>query len=262
MPSDTKACSTWLSIGSSMPAIRATSEELPAAASPSFRHSMKPLLVSTPFDLAVVDLDAVDLAILDNVDAAAVRAARIAPRDGIMTDGAAAPLQYGAADRKAALSKSRNGTIFRTSSRSSKFTIDAVNAHRIAAPRERIALRIGMEEIEHAALADHGIVIEILLEPLPEFHRPFVKRFIAGKHIVRADDGGVAADIARTEPALFQHGDIGDAVLLGEIIGRCIAVTRRRRRSPRRIPPWAPAHATPPAISVVEKALERSERRE
>ena len=76
-----------------------------------------------------------------------------------------------------------------------------------------------MEEIEHAALRHHGVEIEILLEPFPQLHRPFVEGIVAGQQVVRADDRGVAPDIAGAEPALLQHRDIGDAVLLGEIIG-------------------------------------------
>lgn len=42
--------------------------------------------------------------------------------------------------------------------------------------------------------------------------------------IVRADDGGVAPGIAAAEPALLDHRHIGDAVLLGEIVGSTQAV--------------------------------------
>ena len=48
--------------------------------------------------------------------------------------------------------------------------IDAVQPHGVAAPREGVALRVGMVEVQHAALADHGVVVEVLLQPLPELH--------------------------------------------------------------------------------------------
>ncbi len=76
-----------------------------------------------------------------------------------------------------------------------------------------------MIEVQHAALADHRIVIEILLQLFPKLHRPFVEDDIARQQIVRADDRRVAADIAAADPAFFQHRDIGEAVLFGEIIG-------------------------------------------
>ena len=97
--------------------------------------------------------------------------------------------------------------------------IDAMQPHRVAAPRIGVALRVRMIEVEHAALAHHRIVIEVLLQPLPELHRPFVEGFVAGQQVVRADDGGVAARIAGADVALLQHRDVGDAVLLGEVVG-------------------------------------------
>ena len=94
-----------------------------------------------------------------------------------------------------------------------------MQAHRVAAPGEGVALGVGMIEIEHAALADHRVVVEILLQPFPQLHRAFVEGIIAGQQIVGADDRRVAAGIAGADPALFQHRDVGDAVLLGEVIG-------------------------------------------
>jgi hypothetical protein len=45
--SETKACSTWLSIGRVMPAIAATCEECPATAMPTLPAAMAPRDVST-----------------------------------------------------------------------------------------------------------------------------------------------------------------------------------------------------------------------
>ena len=101
-----------------------------------------------------------------------------------------------------------------------QFGIHAVDAHGIAAPREGIALRIGVAEIQDAALRDHGVEVEVLLEALPQLHRPFVERIVARQHVVGADDRGVAADVAGAQPALLQHRHIGEAMLLGEVIGR------------------------------------------
>jgi hypothetical protein len=50
-----------------------------------------------------------------------------------------------------------------------QFGIDAMQAHGIAAPRIGIALRVGVAEVQHAALADHGVVIEVLLQPSQSF---------------------------------------------------------------------------------------------
>jgi hypothetical protein len=91
--------------------------------------------------------------------------------------------------------------------------------HGIAAARIGVALGIGMVEVDDAALAHHGIVVDVLLQTLPQLHRPFVERDVAGQQIVRADDRGVAPDVAAAEPTLLQHCNVGDAVLLGQIVG-------------------------------------------
>jgi hypothetical protein len=77
-----------------------------------------------------------------------------------------------------------------------------------------------MGEIEDAALGKHHIVIEVVRQFLPQFHGEIVEADRFGQQIVGTHDGGVAADIAGAEPALFQHRDIGDAVFLGQIVGR------------------------------------------
>ncbi len=128
-----------------------------------------------------------------------------------------------------------------------QFCIDAVHAHCITAPGIGIALAIGMEQIDDTALGHHGIVVEILFQPFPELHRELVERLVAGQKIIGTDDRRVAADIARADIALFQHGDIGNAEFLGEIIGRCQAMPAaadddhvimwfRLRRTPHRLP--------------------------
>ena len=147
-----------------------------------------------------------------------------------MAHRAAAPLQQAALDREARIVEIEERHHLAHRLAVEQFGIDAVDPHGIAAPRKGIALRIGVEEIEHAALRHHGVEIEILLEPFPQLHRPFVERVVAGKHVVGADDRGVAADIAGAEPALFQHRDIGDADVPWRDNRRSPVHARRRRR--------------------------------
>ena len=47
----------------------------------------------------------------------------------------------------------------------------------------------------NAALRDHGVVVQILLQPLPELHRQFVEGEIARQEVVRAHDGGVSPEL-------------------------------------------------------------------
>ena len=81
-----------------------------------------------------------------------------------------------------------------------------------------------MIEIQHATLAYHGVIVELLLKALPQLHRPFVERLVAGQAVIGTNDGGIATGIAPTDPALFQHCNIRDAMHGGQIIGRREAV--------------------------------------
>ena len=106
-----------------------------------------------------------------------------------------------------------------------QFGIYAVQAHGVAPPRVGVPLRIGMVEVQHAALAHHRVIVEVLLQPFPQLHGKFIERDIARQKIVRSHDRGVAANIAAADPAFFEHGDVPDPVLLGQIIGRGQSVT-------------------------------------
>src|SRR5215831_13447317 len=75
-----------------------------------------------------------------------------------------------------------------------------------------------MVEIQNAALTYHGIVIEILLEALPELHRPFVEPNVPRQEIVRPDDGRIPTCIARSDPGFLEHGDIRDPVLFRKVV--------------------------------------------
>ena len=75
-----------------------------------------------------------------------------------------------------------------------------------------------MKQVQDGSLADHRIIVKVLLETLPQFERKFVKWLIARHHIVRAYDRGVTPDISRSKPSLFQNGDVPHAENLGQII--------------------------------------------
>ena len=142
-----------------------------------------------------------------------------------MPGRAAAALQQPAVDRESRIVEIEIGQHRPDLLGAEQFGIDSGEPHRIAAPGEGVALGVGMVEVQDAALADHGVVVQILLQPLPELHRELVERRVARQQIVRADDRGVAADIAGAEIALLQHRDIADAVPAGEVMRRRQAMT-------------------------------------
>ncbi len=91
---------------------------------------------------AVLDVDAGDLALLDQINTALVRAARIAPCHRIMPRGAAAPVQQPAVDGKTAIVVIQIGQQFAQAVAAQEFRIVALVNHHIAAPGRGIALRV------------------------------------------------------------------------------------------------------------------------
>jgi hypothetical protein len=85
-----------------------------------------------------------------------------------MAHRAAALLQQAALDRKTGIVEIRNGSIFARQLRSSSSA--STPCSRMALPR-RYRRRAGVivVEVEHAALRDHGIEVEILLQPSQSF---------------------------------------------------------------------------------------------
>jgi hypothetical protein len=145
---------------------------------------------------AIVDADAGDLAILHDVDTALIGSPRVAPGHGVVPHGAAAPLQQAALDREPRVVVVEVWRERANLLALEQFGVDAVHAHGIAAPRVGVTLGVGVIEVEHAALADHGVVVDVPLQPLPQLHRPFVERDVAGQQVVGAHDCGIAADVA------------------------------------------------------------------
>jgi len=92
------------------------------------------------------------------------------------------------------LSRSTSGTRSFTASRLNG-SDPPEEAHRVCAPREKIALRIGVKQVEDAALAHHRIEIQLRSRPSHSFREYSSSGYCPGG-IVGADGGGVAPDVA------------------------------------------------------------------
>ncbi len=171
-------------------------------------------------DAAVVDHHAGHFAVLDDVHAELRSGAGIAPGHRIVTHGAGAGLMDAAPDREARILRVVEiGQQLLDLAAVEQFGVDAVEAHDVAAPREHVELHRAHGEHDLAAVRDHAVVVQFVREALPQLHRMLEELGVAVDHIVGADERGVAADIARADVGPFQHGDVGDAVVLGEVVG-------------------------------------------
>ena len=165
-------------------------------------------------------LDAGDLAVLDDVDAARRSAARIAPGDRVVAGRAAAPLQRRAHDGIArALRDVERRAEFLGLLGRQQLVVDAVQPVGVDMALQHLHVVDVVREHHDAARRIHDVVVEVLAEPVPQLQRVVVDAGALVIEVVGADDGGVAAGVAAAEPALFQHRDIGDAVHLGEVVG-------------------------------------------
>ena len=87
-----------------------------------------------------------------------------------MPDGAAAGLSEASLDGKTIIGKIEEREMLFDAGGIEQFGIDTVQPHGVAAADIGVALGVGMKEVDDATLADHRIVIEVLLETLPELH--------------------------------------------------------------------------------------------
>ena len=182
---------------------------------------MLPRVVSTPATRPVgVAQDARDLAVLDDVDPERIGGARVAPGDRIVARGAAAALQRRAQHRVADVANVQRraeglGLLGRQ-----PLVVDAGGTVGVDVALEHLRVVHRVREHHDPAGGEHDVVVEHLREVLPQLHRVVVERGALIEQVVRADDRGVAAGVAAADPAFFEHRDVGEAVLGGQIVGR------------------------------------------
>ena len=152
---------------------------------------------------------------------------RISITAAICHSCAAAALQETSLDRESGGVEVQEGRHAPNLTDVEELRIDTVNPHSVPATGEGITLCVGMKQVQYTALANHRVVIEILLEALPQPHAQFVKGDVAGKQVIRANDRRVASHIAGANPTFLNDGHIMNAEFLGEIVSGGEPVTAR-----------------------------------
>src|SRR5690606_29582039 len=118
-------------------------------------------------DAPTTEDEILDLASLNDVDTQRVGAAGIAPRDGVVTCGAATTLQEATQHRitnVAAYLESRHQPRYRIAIQD--LGVDDVHLHGGDPACQAIELGADMCQREHATLDQHDVEIEFLAEPL------------------------------------------------------------------------------------------------
>ncbi len=170
--------------------------------------------------LAVFLTDAGDLAFLDHVHAHIGTGPRIAPGHRIMACRAATALPEPAQNRVAWPVDIDDRHQFLDLFGPDEFGLYPLQ--RIGMGRALVAahLVLGLRQHDHATRAEHDVIVQILAHRLVKRPRLFIDRGGGVLQVVGPDDRGVAARVAAPEPAFFQNGDIGDAEVFTQVIGR------------------------------------------
>src|SRR5579863_3440232 len=177
-------------------------------------------------DPVFVHAQARHLAVLNDVDPEAVRAARIAPCHRVMPRNARATLNEPAKNRVAcARTRVQHRHEFPDLVELEHFGIDALQADGVGPPLEPVHLMRTVRERQRTVLTQHDVVVQFLAQALVQLQRALEKVRALGIEVVRADGCCVAPGIAASQPALFEHRDIGDAMVLRKVIRRGEALT-------------------------------------
>ena len=169
---------------------------------------------------AAVHVDAGDFAVLDDVDAARVRRTRVAPGDGIVACIAAPPLQGAAHDRVARPGRGVEDRAERLDLlRRKELGIHSIEPVGVDPPRRLLQIVDVVDQVQHAPLAEHQVVVQLLRQPFPQLERMLVEGRALVPQVVGADHRGVAPGVAAAEPTFLQHRHVGDAVERGEVVG-------------------------------------------
>jgi hypothetical protein len=110
-----------------------------------------------------------DFAMLDDVNAGARCRARVAPGDRVVAHGAAARLQEAAQHRIAAVIQvdQRHQRLHLLAAQ--RLGIHSQQPHLVGAPGEQVALALGIEQVQRAALAHHGVEVQLRSSPSQSF---------------------------------------------------------------------------------------------
>ena len=78
----------------------------------------------------------------------------------------------------------------------------------------------GVAQVEHAALAEHDVEVQVFGQSFPQFQGMFVDGGGLVPQVVGAHDSGVACRIAAAQIAFFQHRDAAHLrVVFGQVVG-------------------------------------------
>src|ERR1700674_208378 len=169
---------------------------------------------------AGLEVEADDLAVLDQVDAHLVRFAGEGPGNVIVLGDPPPPLQRPADDGVAHIRRGVDDWAKRFDLlRSEPLGIDPVEPIGVDAPHRFAAVADAVHQADDAALAEEDVVIELLPERFPQLERVLVDGGALVPEVVGADHGRIPGHVAASQPATFEDGHVGDSMVAGQVVG-------------------------------------------
>ncbi len=94
-------------------------------------------------------------------------------------------------------------------------TVEAVGAHATLGIADVLQ---GVAQVVDATLGEHHVVVQVLGQTFPELHRMLIEMRRLVPQVVGTHNGGVACGVTAAQPTFLDHGHIGDAVFLGQVV--------------------------------------------
>ena len=171
-------------------------------------------------NLVALAADSRNRTVLYDVNAAPGSAAGISPCNGVMACGSAAGLIQCAEDGIARLSRAvQQGNELFNPGGCEHLHVQAFVASGIGMAAHGANVMFGLAEHQESPGREHRVEIQFGAEVFVKGTCEFVDGDGIVAEIVGADDRGISSGIAAAEPAFFQHDDVGEIVVFGEVVG-------------------------------------------
>ncbi|MCY1415506.1 hypothetical protein D9M71_309910 [compost metagenome] len=176
-------------------------------------------------DGAVLDDQVLHLGELMDFHAALGRLLGVAPGHGIVARGGAVDVPEAGDHRQVAGVEVEAGHQFADLLAVDHFGATAEVLVDLCTLAEGTHGGVGVRQGELATLGIHDVEVELVRQVLEHPHRFCVEAHTFGGEVVGADYRSVACSVAAAQVGLFQHGDVGYAVVFGQVVGDGQAMT-------------------------------------
>ena len=171
-------------------------------------------------DAVAAALEARDLGVLVDLDAAPVGRARESPDDGVVADDPARRVVERADDRVCgSLRQVELGAELGDPRRVDHARVDPEELVDLGALLHRDHRAVRVRERQVPVLREHEVEVELVRQAFVQPDALAVEGRAFGRAVVRADDRRVAARRARADVGLLEDGDVADPVPLREVVG-------------------------------------------